>query len=79
MKIVIAALASLAFATSAVAAVPSTPAEKKPTVKTVGLMELASGGSRGLAASTKNVNTDPGMKSSSTKGAAKTGGKTMKL
>ncbi|MGF6176862.1 hypothetical protein [Ensifer sp. 4252] len=76
MKIVIAALASIAFATSAIAAVPSTPAEKMPIVKTVGQIELAHGGSRGLAASTRNVNTDPGKKASA-KGAAQTGGKTM--
>lgn len=61
MKIVIAALASLAFAASAIAAVPSTPVEKKPTIKTVGLPELAYGSARGHAASAK--------------GTAKTGGK----
>lgn len=75
MKIVIAALTSLAFATSATAAVPSAPAEKQSTVKTAGQIELAFGSSRGLAASTKNVNTDPGKKSSA-KGGAPTGGKT---
>lgn len=75
MKIVIAVLASLAFAASAIAAVPSASAEKKHTVKTVGLTELAYGGSRGLTPSARNVNTDPGKKSSSTKGAAKTDGK----
>lgn len=46
MKIVIAALASLAFATSAVAAVPSTQAEKKSSVKTAGQVELALGQNR---------------------------------
>ena len=46
MKIIIAALASLAFATSAIAAVPSTPTEKKPTVKTAGQVELAWGKNR---------------------------------
>ena len=76
MKIIIAALASLAFASSAIAAVPSMPAEKQSTVKTAGQIELAFGSSRGLAASTKNVNTDPGKKSSA-KGGAQTGGKTM--
>ncbi|OCO99021.1 MULTISPECIES: hypothetical protein [unclassified Ensifer] len=43
MKIIIAVLASLAFAATAIAAVPSTPAEKKPIVKTVGQLELAAG------------------------------------
>ncbi len=46
MKIIIAAVASLAFATSAIAAVPSTPTEKKPTVKTAGQVELAWGKNR---------------------------------
>lgn len=78
MKIVTATLASLAFATSAVAAVPSAPAEKPSTVKTAGQIELAFGPSRGQAASTKNVNTDPGKKSSSSKGSAQNGGKSMK-
>ncbi|KQU97752.1 hypothetical protein GFB56_29485 [Ensifer sp. T173] len=70
MKITIAALASLAFATSAIAAVPSMPAEKQSTVKTAGQIELAFGSSRGLATSTKHG------KKSSTKDGAPIGGKT---
>ena len=69
MKIVIAALVSLAFATSATAAVPSMPAQKQSTVKTTGHVELALGSSRGLAASTRQSNTN-------SKGGASTGGKT---
>ncbi|MBW0365213.1 hypothetical protein [Ensifer adhaerens] len=43
MKIAIAVLASLAFATTVNAYVPSTPVEKKPIAKT-GEIELAAGG-----------------------------------
>lgn len=68
MKIVIAALASLAFGTSAIAAVPSVPV-KQSVVKIAGQIELAHGESRGLTATTRNA--------PSAKGAAQTGGKTM--
>ncbi|RDL47821.1 hypothetical protein BLJAPNOD_05379 [Ensifer sp. M14] len=46
MKIAIAAMASLAFATSAIAAVSSAPAEKQPTVNITGQFETAHGGER---------------------------------
>ncbi|KSV77158.1 hypothetical protein N182_23915 [Sinorhizobium sp. GL2] len=68
MKIAIAVLASLAFATTVNAYVPSTPVEKKPIAK-IGEIELAAGSSRGLTATTRGA--------PSSKGAAKSDGKTM--
>jgi hypothetical protein len=69
MKIVIATLASIGFATSAIAAVPSMPAQKQSTIKTAGHVEMVLGSSRGLGASTKQSKT-------SSNGGASTGGKT---
>lgn len=46
MKIIIAALASIAFATSAIAAVPLAHAKKQTIVKTLGQFELAAGKNR---------------------------------
>jgi hypothetical protein len=46
MKIIIAAAASLAIAGSALAAVPSASAEQKPSLKTVGQVDLAWGPNR---------------------------------
>lgn len=66
MKIVIAALASLAFATSAFAAVPSAPAARQSPIKIAGQIELANGGARDVGGySSRNT-------SKSDKGAADT-------
>lgn len=46
MKIIIAALASITFATSAIAAVPLAPIKKQIAVKITGQIELAAGGAR---------------------------------
>lgn len=78
MKIAIAALAPLAFATSALAAVPSAPAEKRSAAKVAGQIEFAFGSSRGHAATTQNASTDSGKNSSSSKGSAQNGGKSLK-
>jgi len=43
---IIAAAASLAIAGSALAALPSTTAEQKPSIKTIGQLELAKGQNR---------------------------------
>lgn len=56
MKIIIAAVASLAMAGSAFAAVPSTPDEKRPSIK-VKQLELAAGRNRaGQVTTSKNSN-----------------------